>query len=372
MSAISLLGHPYMPIGMGEHIRSSYRAFRSVAAQPSITDIYKLVSPETDELTEFADACTDCQGAVNIYHINGNEVEQALAHLSYSRSWSGYNIIYPFWELARYPAEWASYLNRFDEIWAPSRFIYDALSEACTKPVIHMPMACEVRLTSFLGRRYFGIPETDYTFLFFYDLRSYSTRKNPQAVANAFRTVLEKRPFAKVHLVIKVNGVESDPELYKQLQQELNDLKGHITLFHRLMTGNEVKNLVRCCDCFVSLHRSEGYGLGIAEAMALGRPVIATAYSGNMEFMTPEVSYGVAYDLIPVSEGEYPHYQGQFWAEADSEEAASYMLKLVDNPAEGRKLGKQAASHMRLHFGYRPTGLRYIKHLEESGKLISK
>lgn len=367
---ICLVGHLYAPIGMGEHMRCTYRSMRSVALRPTLTNIDNFVPPDTDyliedtdELTEFSAACTDRPSDVNVLHINGDEVEQALARLSQRLSWNGYNIIYPLWELARYPAEWARQLDRFDEIWAPSRFIYDSLRKACTKPVIHMPLACEVVLTSFLGRRYFGIPETSYTFLFFYDMRSYATRKNPQAVVRAFRNLLALHPFSKAHLVIKVNGVDRNPEAFHQISRELADLEDHVTLFQKVMTNNEVKNLVRCCDCFVSLHRSEGYGLGIAEAMVLGKPVIATAFSGNMGFMIPDASYGISYDLVPLRAGDYPHYHDQVWAEPDWEKASSCMATLIDDPEKGRTIGKRASSHMRSEFSYRRIGLNYLNRL---------
>jgi len=368
---VCLVGHLYAPIGMGEHVRCTYRALRSVALRPTLSNIDNFVPSEADffpedadELTEFSGACTDRLSDINVFHINGDEVEQALSSLSRHQSWNGYNIVYPLWELAKYPAEWACQLDRFDEIWAPSRFIYDSLRRACTKPVIHMPLACEVVLTSFLGRRYFGIPEDNYTFLFFYDLRSYTTRKNPQAIVRAFRALLAIHPFSKAHLVIKVNGVGKNPEAFHQLSRELDDLEDHVTLFQRVMTSNEIKNLVRCCDCFVSLHRSEGYGLGIAEAMVLGKPVIATAFSGNMDFMSPDASYGIGYTLVPLNEGDYPHYRDQVWAEPDWEKASSCMATLIDDPEKGRAIGKRASAHMRLRFGYRPIGLNYFNRLE--------
>jgi len=226
-----------------------------------------------------------------------------------------------------------------------------------------MPLACEVVLTSFLGRRYFGIPENSYTFLFFYDMRSYTTRKNPQAVVRAFRKLLEMHPFSKAHLVIKVNGVDRNPGAFQQLRQELGDLESHVSLFQRVMTNNEVKNLVRCCDCFVSLHRSEGYGLGIAEAMVLGKPVIATAFSGNMDFMSPDASYGISYNLVPLSEGDYPHYRDQVWAEPDWENASSCMAVLIDDPEKGRAVGRRASSHMQSGYSYRQIGLNYLARL---------
>jgi glycosyltransferase involved in cell wall biosynthesis len=362
--SICLVGHPFMPIGMGEHVRSTLRAMRHAALEPRLVDVYGLVAPGSSELAEFSDAMTKGPSEINVFHINGNEVEQALTHLEYHRPWSGYNIIYPLWELGRYPAEWAAQLDRFDEIWAPSRFIHDSLHEACRKPVVHMTLACEVLLTSFLGRRYFGIPEADYAFLFFYDLRSYSTRKNPQAVVSAFRRILASRPYLKSHLVIKVNGIESNPSEFEILKQEVQTLGEHVTLLKHVMTHNEIKNLVRCCDCFVSLHRSEGYGFGIAEAMVLGKPVIATAYSGNMDFMGADVSYGVAYDLVAVNDGEYPHHEGQVWAEPDWRQASTFMEDLIENPSRGRAIGELASRHMRSMHGYRATGLRYLERLE--------
>lgn len=363
--SIGLVGHPYAPIGMGEHVRCTYRAMRSVAMRPTLTDIYKLVPPDIDELREFSGVCAEKSSDINVFHINGNEVEQSLAHLGVNNRWEGYNIVYPAWELARYPKEWAIQLDRFDEIWAPSIFIKESIECACKKPVKHLPLACEVVLTSFLSRRYFGISEADYAFLFFFDVRSYATRKNPRAVIESFRRLLKARPYAKVRLVLKVNGAEIAPDVMRKMQDELAGMEGYVTILHRTMTDNEAKNLVRCCDCFVSLHRSEGFGRGLSEAMALGKPVIATGYSGNMEFMNPEVSFPVAYNLIPVADGEYPHSEKQVWADADVGEAASYMIQLVDHPDTGRVVGSKARLHMKNKFSYSAIGLKYRTRLEE-------
>lgn len=367
---VCLIGHPYAPIGMGEHVRASFRSFKRIHQTPGLIDIYQIEAPSEVELEEFSGAIFKKMAPINIFHINGNEVEQALKHLANLHELTGYNVIYPLWELPNYPKVWADYLDKFDEIWAPSKFVLEGLSAACSKDVYHMPLACEISLDGFLGRRYFGIPEADYTFLFFYDLRSYSSRKNPEGVVAAFRKLLEQRPYSKAHLVIKVNGVETNPEAFKALSEHVRDLHQQVTLIHRNMSSNEVKNLARSCDCFVSLHRSEGYGFGIAEAMVLGKPAIATSYSGNLDFMNEEVSLPVRYSLIPVREGEYPFFEGQEWAEPDIEQAADYMVKLVDNPGFGREIGKKASAHMRTHFSYRKTGLRYADRLNQIRKLI--
>jgi glycosyltransferase involved in cell wall biosynthesis len=361
---VCLVGHPYTPIGMGEHLRASFRSFRAAGEAPRLLDVYQLSQPSEADKAEFGPAMQNSLGPINVFHINGDEIKQAWKHLGHAEQIPGYNVIYPLWELPRYPEEWASQLDRFDEIWAPSRFIMESLEKVCSKPIYHMPLSCQVSLSGFLGRRYFGIPEADYTFLFFYDLRSFSTRKNPAGVLRAFRSLLAKRPYSKAHLVIKVNGVDTNPAAFAELQKEVAHLHNAVTLIQRVMTGNEVKNLVRCCDCFLSLHRSEGYGFGCAEAMALGRPVIATAYSGNMDFMVPEAALGVGYKLIPVLEGEYPHHEDQVWAEPDYEQAVSFMIEVLDSPAKGRALGAVARRHMQNRFAYRPTGLKYVKRLD--------
>lgn len=368
--SIVLLGHPFTPIGRGEDVRCTFRSLRSVGVRSSIVDIYGLVPPEADQQLEFAKYLTDLSGDINIFHINGDEVENALAHLSHKRAWNGYNIVYPAWELSLYPEVWARQLDRFDEIWAPSKFVRDSLAAVCSKPVVHMPLACEVLLASFLSRRYFGISETDYVFLFFYDLRSYTTRKNPQGVVEAFRRFLAKRPFAKASLIIKINGGDLYPAGVEHLRKELDSLEGHTVLINRVMTDNEVKNLIRCCDCFVSLHRSEGYGRGISEAMILAKPVIATAYSGNMDFMDVNTAFNVNYRLIPLSEGEYPYWKGQVWADPDLDQVAHFMTMLVDDPNLGREIGRRASAHMRKHFGYRPSGLRYRSRLDDIKRMI--
>jgi len=365
-NGLALVGHPYAPIGRGEDVRCTYRALRSVALQPALVDIYGLIEPDKDAQREFELFINQKLGKVNVFHINGNEVEQSLQHLKRRRQPGSYNIIYPQWELSCYPGEWASQLDRFDEIWAPSEFVLKSLAAVCKKPVILMPLPTEVMLSSFLGRRYFGIPESDYIFLFFFDLRSYSSRKNPVAVIDAFRCLMAKRQAAQSHLVIKIHGADHAPEMLEKLLSNIQDLRGRVTLINEVMTDNEVKNLVRCCDCFVSLHRSEGYGRGLSEAMFLGKPVIATAYSGNMTFMSSNTALLVPYKLIPVGKDAYPHWQDQVWADPDVEQASDYMTQLLDDPDFGRILGEQASRHIRVEFGYRATGFRYRQRLEEA------
>ena len=370
---VVLIGHPFSHIGTGEHIRCSFRAFQSVGIKVGIRDIYGLLEADPDLQNELQNNLVhEFSPDLNIFNINGDEVELSLLHLATDLPGDAYNVIYPMWELSKYPKEWARQLNRFDEIWAPSRFTHASIAPAVMKPVVHMPLAGQIHLKTFLGRRYFAIPESSFTFLFFFDLTSYIERKNPFAVLEAFERVCRLRPDDDLCLVIKFKGGEMKAEHQDIFSDYVARLKARLIVIDKLLTDNEVKNLVRCCDCFVSLHRSEGFGLGLIIAMFLGKPVVATAYSANLDFMNESNSCLVRYQLRPVPEGAYPFGEGQVWADPDIDHAVEHMLKLVSDRDYARALGKEASRHIRVNFSYRATGLRYIDRIREIAGIRSR
>lgn len=366
VSKLTIVGHPFNPIGTGRALRLSLAACRAVAIETKVRDVWRFQTPEPAQVTEIVPFMTTEYSAVNLFHLNGNEIAPALDQIGPLPK--GYNIIFPFWELSRYPQEWARELERFDEVWAASRFIQESVADATNRPVTHMPLPTQISLSEFSSRRQLGIPEDCYVFLFFFDHRSYVSRKNPEAVVECFRRLVAARPWARTRLVIKTHGADAAAAEAQKFISDLGDLRERVVILDKTMSEDEVHNLVRCCDAFVSLHRSEGYGLGMAEAMYLGRPVIATGYSGNMDFMTAKNSALVSYRLVPVPEGAYPHATDQHWADPDLEEATSRMIELIDDPAAGRTLGARGSRAIRSAFSYRASGLRYLRRLDEIGK----
>jgi glycosyltransferase involved in cell wall biosynthesis len=330
-------------------------------------DVWRDVRPDPVHAETLAPYATRDFGDFNLFHLNGDEVDPALARVG-GLPPGARNAVCPMWELPSYPREWASQLERFDEVWAASLFIADAIRPAVSIPVLHLPLATQVTPLWLRSRRYFAIPEAAYAFLFFYDLRSFIERKNPAAVMAAFRGYLAGRPDADACLVVKVHGSANAPDARAHLADLVADLDARVLLIDRQMEEDEVHALIYNCDAFVSLHRAEGYGLGLAEAMALGKPVIGTAYSGNLDFMTSDVAHLVPFEPVAVSEGAYPHWQGQTWAEPDIDEAIRTMTELYDSPDSGRALGQRAGRHMQAHFSYRAAGLRYLDRLEMSDR----
>ncbi len=367
---VTLVGHPFAPIGRGEDLRSVARALRRVAVDPKIIDVFGSSPPETDLMDEFGPSLhTGPAGQINVFLINGDEVEPVLERLDGRIPASAYNVVAPVWELARYPDSWARLLERFDEVWVPSTFVQQAVAPAVSKPVELIPWPNGVGLRRCLGRRAFGLRESSYLFLFAFDLRSFVARKNPLAALEAFERLERTRPRADVSLAVKISGGR-DParggrELVQQIHARAAACPAPVIVIDRDLLDHEAKSLLLSCDAFVSLHRSEGFGRLLAESMLLAKPVIATGYSGNMEFMTPETAILIPHRLVDVRPGEYPFWEGQVWAEPDVEAAARAMVRLVDEPDWGRGCGERASRHIRTHFGHRAIGLRYLDRLDK-------
>lgn len=370
MSGLTIVGYPFQPTGMAEHARSTFRAFQAVGITPRLLDVAdanRAFDPDLER--DFGPHLVATLGeGVNLFGVNGDEAARVIERVGEAAFAKGYNIAYPAWELARYPKAWAQVLDRFDEVWAPSTFVQQALQEAVSRPVRRMPLAVDLRLSSFLGRRYFGIPEEAFVVMFFFDFASFAERKNPSAVLEAFELLAARRPEADIHCVIKSRGGGDLDDAQLALEARLATLGGRAQAIYGDLSDNEIKNLVRVSDVFVSLHRSEGFGRGMAEAMAMGRPAIATGYSGNLDFMPPGTGLLVDYELVPVAPGAYPQGEGQVWAEASPEHASRLMEQLLDDPAEARAMGARARAFMRERYSLEALGRRYLARLEAIGR----
>nr|WP_239556529.1 glycosyltransferase [Dyella flava] len=197
-------------------------------------------------------------------------------------------------------------------------------------------------------RHHFGLDEHSYVYFCSFDFNSSIARKNPFAVIKAFCLAFP-RGDEKVSLLIKSFNGDRDIVLLMQLAAAAA-ADHRIMLRDDMLERSDLQALHRCVDVHVSLHRSEGFGLGMAEAMCMGKPVVATSYSGNMEYMTPDNSCLVDFDMVPVREGEYQHGKGQYWAEPDPLHAAQHMRKLYEDRAFGTRIGVKALADMQRRF----------------------
>jgi len=365
---VTLIGYPLGWTGRAEHVRAVCRALDAAGVGANLYNAGGHDPSDARTDAEFQSRLTDrVPAGIRIYSLNGDEVEggiNAIEKRARGSFRAGYNIAFPAWELPRYPYVWARQLDRFDEVWTASPFADESIRPAVMVPVFQLPNACEPHIRALRERSYFGIPEDRFAVLFYFDSASYTSRKNPTAVIETFRRLIVIRPSAPVHLIIKLNNSSYDPAIAETIKAETAAFRDRVTVLDATLTSDEAKNLVRCCDCFLSLHRSEGFGRGPAEAMFFGKPAVATGWSGNMEYMNSQVSFPVDYRLIPVNDGEYPHWQNQVWADPDIDHAASILVRLVDDPAQAKAVGERARVHMQTNYSDATIGRRYRARLE--------
>jgi glycosyltransferase involved in cell wall biosynthesis len=278
------------------------------------------------------------------------------------------NVLYGFWELAQFPAPFLEVANLFDEIWAPSSFIKRALEDGLGRQVVYMPPPVSIVQSDHYERATFGLPDKPFLFLFTLDASSTLARKNPLAAIRAFSQSFSKSD-RNVGLVIKVKNHKADLiDSNRDIESELKALISadqRIILIEGELNRSDFCELMAVCDGYVSLHRSEGFGYGMAEAMMLGKPVIATNYSGNVDFTGPETAFPVGYRLVPVRPGEYYGCpDGQVWAEADIEQAASLMRTVATDAELRDKISLAGQQFVRSHYGLEACGRCYRLRLE--------
>lgn len=370
-TGINLIGHPQLINGVGENLRAITVALRAaelpfltldVLGQDQAMNPLLQADPKSGHRPQ-----NDQDFSTNIFCINANEMDLALAYLGSSQFEGHYNIGCWMWELSEFPQAWTSNFGYVQEIWAQSRFVQASIAQVAPVPVVWMPQVVEPGPADARLGYALSVPTDAFTFLFFFDFNSYVARKNPEAVIGAFCSAFPVERCEAVRLVIKVHGGASKPSEYAQFLQAIKDRDTRIILIDATLSDQQMRGLIRACHVFVSLHRSEGFGRGLAEAMYYGKPTIATAYSGNMDFTTQETSGLVDFQLVPVLDGQYPHWQGQHWAEADMAHASYWMRKFFENQDLCHKLGEHAARVIRASHGAVAVGQRMRLRLKEIG-----
>jgi glycosyltransferase involved in cell wall biosynthesis len=212
-----------------------------------------------------------------------------------------------------------------------------------------------------LKRADLGLPDDKFIFYFSFDFRSYSSRKNPRAVIAAFRRAFP-RGDAPVCLALKTIGSSWKAEERDALNQTVR-ADPRILVIDQEFPRPRAIALVALADCFVSLHRSEGFGRGPAEAMLLGKPVITTDYSGTSDFATAQTALLVGGELVPVGQDEYPGAVGQVWAEPDIDEAAAAMRRIAGDGPLAERLGRAGQARIRKLYDPHVIGARYLDRL---------
>lgn len=304
----------------------------------------------------------------DIRYLYERSLDAAVFHCPVN-NFSHYKIGFWFWELEKIPDQWRYALDHIDEIWVATEFVATAFRKITDKPVIKILTPIDFSLARHYTRADFDLPESPFLFLFSFDFHSFPHRKNPEGAIRAFKIAFPHSEKA-VGLVIKSINGEIFPDKLKALQAEI-DGDERIVILDEFMSRDKTYGLMSITDAYLSLHRCEGLGLGMAESMHLGKPVIATAYSGNLEFMSAENSCLVDYRLTPIKPGEYLYDDAEFvWAEPSTEHAALFMRRLVSDQDFRLRIAKRGQQDVQQAMSLARAAALVRQRLDQLGALI--
>ncbi len=341
---VNIVGYLRGEFGLAESARMYARALIDSGTPVALHTLDLGVPHSMADTTFDGKFCADLPEHVVIIFINPDYFDAAVREIGHAKLQGKYVIACWFWELERLPETWLPVLSRVDEILAASEFIADAIAGASSLPVLKAPVPLPAMPRADIGRDAFGMTSGAFVFLFTFDFNSWVERKNPQAVLDAFRQAfpLGTEP---VQLIIKTSNGHHHPDALRALADKVSS-DPRVIVRNDVITREQLTALQASCDAYVSLHRAEGFGMGMAECMQLGKPVIATSWSGNMEFMDADSAALVRFTLVPVKPGQYPFGEGQRWAEPDATHAASLMAKLAGDPEAATQLGERGRLHV--------------------------
>lgn len=340
---VNLAGYLTSEKGIGQAARADLRALESVGIPYVANDVGDPGSRGIRLRTVAASRTNPYR--VNLIRVNARDLWRVADAFGVEYFRSRYNVAAWTWELPELPDDWRRSFEFFDEIWVPSRFVRDAVAQAAPIPVVTIPHAIEGDSpdVAALDRAELALSRDAFVFLFVFDFASQAGRKNPLGLIEAYARAFGGR--ADIVLVLKTVHADDFHADARALREASAGRR--VTMVDGVWEPARVRRLLAMCDCYVSLHRSEGFGLTLAEAMGLGKPVVATAYGGNVDYMTPENSFLVPYRLVTIERDHGPYRKGGSWAEPDLDHAAALMRHVYLNRAAAAAAGARARQEIR-------------------------
>ncbi|MDM0028702.1 glycosyltransferase [Variovorax saccharolyticus] len=356
---VNVIGHFAYPSGLRVSVEAMVEGLRRVGLRTALRDLRtdKRDDPVHDVYKDFEDYDT------TIIHAQPEpffDVAYSRSDL-YERHPRTYRVGYWYWEFDSIPDSWVSHARNVNEVWAATEFVAKGLREKLSVPVRTLFPGVKLAPYERRPKSYFGLSEAPYTFLFTFHMMSVMERKNPLGLIRAFKLAFGEEE--GVRLVLKTSFGDRHPAQI----QELRDAAAgaNITVIDQVYSPDEVLSLMDACDAYVSLHRSEGLGLTMAEAMLMGKPVIATNFSGNVDFMDESNSLLVRYELVKLGKPIPPYDAELEWAEPSVEHAAQLMRRVYEDQDWAREIGARGKVSAETNLSLPAAGRRIAGRLDE-------
>jgi glycosyltransferase involved in cell wall biosynthesis len=324
-------------VGMGEGARLCLEALDALGYDARGFDLSPLFGRgDMPGAARYDEPVAPGAGTV-IIHLNPDQLPLSLTMIG-RRRLAGKRIVgFWSWELARIPESWHIGLELVDEIWTPSRFVADAIRPLTKKPVYVAPHPVAIGAAGRKRRAAFGIPDEVFAVATIFDMASCFARKYPLAAIRAFRNAFGAN--GQALLIVKVSGASSEPALMEELREAAGGAS-NIRIVEENLTRADMLDLIASVDVLLSPHRSEGFGLTLAQAMLARTAVIATGWSGNLDFMNETAVKLLSFDMVPVADPQGCYAEdGQVWAEPDVAEATAALTELAADRSRLAQLG---------------------------------
>jgi len=360
---INVAGYLQGEFGVAESVRNYVSAIKNSGIPLVLNNITAPAHRNKDKT--FSKFEKENPHPINLVVVNADQTSVFYDKVGADYFKNRYNIGLWVWELSKFPEKWFQFAKYYNEIWTPSSFSADSISKSVSIPVHKIITPIEISATKLIkNRQKFGLEDKNFVFLFIFDFLSIFERKNPLATIEAFKLAFTEDENAI--LVIKCINADKSPEDYKKLVKESN--RKNIKIISEHLDKSDIFSLIASSDCYVSLHRSEGFGLTIAQAMYAEKPVIATSYGGNIDFMNGDNSFPVKYKLIPLEEDYGEYKKGNVWAEPDLEHASTLMRYVFENQEKANEIGENASAHIKKKMNFRITGEEIFNRINKIGK----
>ena len=360
ISGVDVFGYLSAGVGVGQSARLNVEALHTT--EIDVTAV-SLPRPRSNRLYlehkdialthDIALMCVDAYQFLHQRHIIGERY--------FSQR---YTIAQWFWELEQVPSYYIEPLSVIQEFWAPTLFLKNAMTSIAPSSarIEYMPLPVRPGVTSSaISKSLLGL-EDRFLFYFSFDFLSVMKRKNPVGLLRAYIDAFKPADGAAL-LIKSINGFQRPTELGELRLAAAG--RSDIKIVDEFVTPQMNSALMATADCYVSLHRSEGYGLTLAEAMALGKPVIATGYSGNMDFMSESNSVPISYSLVPVGDNAEGYPSTSQWAEPDHEASVLALQKMMSDRNFAVELGKAAQLHLERNFSIEVVGNLMLRRIQE-------